>query len=153
MLSRYSYIEGSLPLSLKWYRLFSLIQPSNGLYCSGVSVSRLYHSDSHSTSSFHINKINKIKRLFFKFITKTLHNLYTLQGFSPDASSVAPGTLGQCQGTGNWARISVNFDFRRPWTEIKICLITILTNDPYSYVINFTKGAFSSVSLLAGSGC
>ena len=29
--------------------------------------------------------------------------------------------IGQCQGMGAWARISVNFDFRPPWTEIKIC--------------------------------
>ena len=28
---------------------------------------------------------------------------------------------GQCQGMGAWVRISVNFDFRPPWTEIKIC--------------------------------
>ena len=28
---------------------------------------------------------------------------------------------GQCQGMGDWARISANFDFGPPWTEIKIC--------------------------------
>ena len=31
------------------------------------------------------------------------------------------GLKGQCQGMGDWARISVNFDFGPPWTEIKIC--------------------------------